>query len=84
MSSTPIEDLIPEATPATPDLICWLWAAFPPTSGRLHMARIADGLGVSDRTIRRWVRDAAQLHLDHQGMVLVEQRAILRGRGTYL
>lgn len=82
--STPTDDLVPEATPAAPDLICWLWAAFPPRNGRLHVARIAEGLGVSASTIRRWVREAARLQLNDEGMLLVKRRAILRGRGRYL
>lgn len=76
--------VIPEATPATPDLICWLWAAFPAHDGRLPVRVIADALEVSQTTIRRWIRDAADLELNHAGLVRLKQRAILRGKGTYL
>lgn len=72
------------ATPAAPDLICWLWAAFPPRDGQLHVSRIAAGLGVSQTTIRRWIKQADQTELNHAGMVILKRRAILRGRGHYM
>lgn len=62
MTATTPNVLIPPATPATPDLICWLWAAFPPKDGRLHVARIADGLSVSPTTIRRWIQQPPPRH----------------------
>lgn len=84
MSSTPPGD-IPPATPATPDLICWLWAAFPPRNGQLHTARIAQALGVSQRTIQRWTQTQTQTpHLTRAQTAALHRRAILRGRGTYL
>lgn len=74
---------LPPATPATPDLICWLWAAFSAPGGRLETARIADALGVSQRTVQRWIKGPSGHIPDHIRRRL-RQRAILRGRGTYL
>lgn len=77
-------DTIPEATASTPDLVCWLWAAFPPRNGQLHLRRIADALAVSPSTIRRWVSDAQDREFDEDTQRYLTRRAILRGRGTYL
>lgn len=79
-----ITETVPEATPATPDLVCWLWAAFPPRDGRLHLSRIAEALGVSRSTISRWVHDATDREFDDHTQRYLKQRAILRGRGTFL
>ena len=70
-----------EATPG--DLWCWLWAAIPPKRGWLDVPRAARRLGVSESTVRRWLR------LDHFEMPwAIERRlmqlAILRGRGHLL
>ena len=75
---------LPIATPATADLVCWLWAAFPPREGQLHLRRIADVLGVSTTTIRRWIADPTGRSFDTQTQRYLARRAILRGRGTYL
>ena len=75
---------LPIATPATADLVCWLWAAFPPRDGQLHLRRIADVLGVSPTTIRRWIADSTGRSFDTQTQRYLARRAILRGRGTYL
>jgi hypothetical protein len=81
------------ATPAAPDLVCWLWAAFPQKNGRLHIARIAAGLRISESSIRRWVAAASTKQkakapvdqtLGHNRTRRLRQRAILRGRGHYL
>lgn len=79
-----VQTTLPMATPATADLVCWLWAAFPPTDGRLHIPRIATVLGVSPATIRRWIADPTGRHFDSQTQRYLSRRAILRGRGTYL
>jgi hypothetical protein len=74
---------VPPATPATTDFVCWLWAAFPPREGRLHISRIAKALGVPPTTLRRWIaRDDPKLR--HQQVCRLHQRAILRGHGHYL
>lgn len=71
-----------ETTPS--DLWCWLWAAVPPTKrGWLDVPRAARRLGVSESTVRRWLR------LEHFEMPWavkrrVMQLAILRGRGHLL
>lgn len=80
-------------TPAAPDLVCWLWAAFPPRRGWLQTSKIAVALGVSAPTVRRWIRaNASELNatrvnwspLDEASMKVLRRRAILRGRGHYL
>lgn len=87
------QELVMGVTAASNDLVCWLWAAFPPKNGRLHITRIATGLGVSPTTIRRWIRDTgadqqttnlAYPPLTEAGMKILRRRAILRGRGQYL
>lgn len=78
------DELVPLATPATPDLICWLWAAIPPKDGRLHVARAAEALGVSRSTVYRWLRDPEERYFNDTGMAIVRRRAVLRGHGDYL
>jgi hypothetical protein len=74
---------VPPATPAATDFVCWLWAAFPPRDGRLNVRRIANALGVSTTTLRRWIaKDDTTLR--HQQIRRLHQRAILRGHGHYL
>ena len=77
-------ELVPEATPATPDLVCWIWAAFPPHRGTINQTRVADALGVSRRTLGRWLADAQDRSFDKQTRAELARRAILRGHGTYL
>lgn len=84
MSTAPEVELIPEATPATPDLVCWIWAAIPPKNGRIHVARAAEALGVSTSTVYRWLRDPEGRQFNDVGMKIVRRRAILRGHGDYL
>ncbi|MDN5804960.1 MAG: hypothetical protein L0H26_10330, partial [Microlunatus sp.] len=78
------DDEIPAATAATPDLICWIWAAFPPYRGRINKSRVAEALGVSRRTLGRWIDDADGRTFDKLTQAYLSRRAILRGRGTYL
>lgn len=78
------DELVPLATPATPDLVCWIWAAIPPKDGRIHVARVAEALGVSRSTIYRWLRDPEEREFNETGMKIVRRRAILRGHGDYL
>lgn len=75
---------IPQATPATPDLICWLWAAIPQRDGQINISRTAARFGVSRTTIRRWITDPVDRELNHAGLTRARQLAILRGHGTYL
>lgn len=70
-----------EATPS--DLWCWIWAAVPPTKRRwLNVPRAALRLGVSEATIRRWLKvgDIPSPAVARRLM----QLAILRGRGHLL
>ena len=69
MTTTPSEpiadeDLVPAATASTPDLICWIWAAFPPHQGHINKTRVAETLGVSRRTLGRWLEDAEAIVSD--------------------
>lgn len=83
--TTPDPGEVPQATPAAPDLVCWLWAAFTPYRGRLNAAGIARQLGtVSASTIRRWIAAADGTTIEPALRATLAQRAILRGRGTYL
>ena len=89
ISTDPVEltDLLPPS-PATADLLCWLWAAIPPRpDGRLHIARAADALGVSDPTIRRWIKNSRAADMPRPAEAKIprlRQLAILRGRGQML
>lgn len=78
------DELIPPATAATPDLVCWIWAAFPPYRGHINKTRVAEALGVSRRTLGRWISDADGRHFDQHTQAELSRRAILRGRGSYL
>lgn len=78
------EDVIPAATAATPDLVCWIWAAFPPYRGHINKTRVAEALGVSRRTLGRWLDDAEGREFDRDTQAALSRRAILRGHGTYL
>ena len=74
-------------TPATADLLCWLWAAIPPKDGRLHIARAAEALKVSDSTLRRWIKAADNDRMPEQArraLPRMRQLAILRGKGQLL
>lgn len=84
---TPSDDELlelPLADPATPDLVCWLWAAIPNRDGRIHVATAAKALDVSDSTIRRWLKAPGEWELTPTSIARLKQRAILRGRGHYL
>lgn len=79
-------ELLPP-TPATADLLCWLWAAIPPKDGRLHIARAANALKVSDSTLRRWIKAADTDRMPEQArraLPRMRQLAILRGKGQLL
>lgn len=78
------QDRVPPATPATPDLICWIWAAIPPRNGQINITRAADRFGVSRTTMRRWIHNAEDLELNDVAIIRARQLAILRGHGTYL
>lgn len=80
-------------TSAASDLACWLWAAYGHRRGHLPTGRIAETLGVSASTVRKWLKLAAKEQkftraptssLNGEGMRRIKQRAILRGKGTYL
>lgn len=80
---TAVDDFIPEATPASSDLVCWLWAAFPPAPrGGVNVARVAERFGVSVSTVRRWLRNPNH-EMTREQRLLLGRRAILRGRGHY-
>lgn len=87
---TPADPVALELTPPTPataDLLCWLWAAIPPKDGRLHVARAAAALGVSDSTLRRWIKLADAAGMPEQArraLPRLRQLAILRGKGRLL
>lgn len=76
--------VVPEATPAAADLVCWIWAAVPPKQGRIHVSRAADAFGVSEQTLRRWLADAADRELNEVGIRRATQLAILRSKGHLL
>lgn len=74
-----------ETLPAPADLVCWLTAAFPLNRrGRVNVRLAADALGVSQSTIRRWIRDADVMELAPWAVTMLKRRAILRGRGAIL
>ncbi len=85
-SSEPLPDVIPAATPAAADAICWIWAAIPPSprTGSIHVARVADALGVSDSTVRRWIKAASSQPLRPEVRKVLRMRANLRGHGDFL
>ena len=71
------DDQIPPATGATPDLLCWIWAAFPPRQGHINKTRVAEALGVSRRTLGRWIEDADGRRFDPNTQTVLARRAIL-------
>lgn len=77
-------DLVPAATPTTPDALCWIWAAIPPKDGRIHVARVAQAVERSPRTIRRWIAAAPDRDLDARATAILRSRAFLRGHGDLL
>lgn len=85
-SSEPLPDVIPAATPAAADAICWIWAAIPPSprTGSIHVARVAAALKVSDTTVRRWIKDAPTHQLRPDVLATLRMRANLRGHGDFL
>lgn len=89
ISTDPVElDELAPPSPATADLLCWLWAAIPPRpDGRLHIARAAEALEVSDPTIRRWIKNSRAADMPRPAEAKIprlRQLAILRGRGQML
>lgn len=86
MTKPAVDELldIPLADPATPDLICWLWAAIPTRHGKIHVTTAAKALDVSESTIRRWLKAPGDWELTPASIARLKQRAILRGRGHYL
>lgn len=85
-SSEPLPEVIPAATPAAPDAICWIWAAIPPSprTGSIHVARVAAALEVSDSTVRRWIKHAPKQPLRPDVLKVLRMRANLRGHGDFL
>lgn len=83
-SMSPETDLVPVATEATPDLLCWLWAALPPRNGRIHVASVASLFQVSDSTVRRWLKRSHELEWTDDSLRLLIRRANLRGHGDFL
>lgn len=80
-------EALPELTPATADLLCWLWAATPPKDGRLDVGKAAASLGVSDSTLRRWIKNSKAATMPAPARAKrtrLLQLAILRGRGQLL
>lgn len=75
---------IPPALPATPDMICWLWAAIPHRNGTVHVAKAAQLLGVSTTTVYRWMKQADERNFTADSIPRLKQLAILRGHGTIL
>ena len=77
-------ELVPEATPATADLVCWIWAAFAPLQG--HDQQNPGGRGARGvlADLGRWIDDAEGRSFDRQAQAELSRRAILRGRGSYL
>lgn len=85
MTSESAPDLVvPEATPATADLVCWIWAAVPPKHGRINVSYAAQAFGVSAPTLRRWLSNAADRELNEVGIRRATQLAILRSKGHLL
>lgn len=74
---------LPLAQPATPDLVCWLWA-LAGKSGRINVNVVARTLSVSPATVRRWLRQPEEWQLQQGALAILRQHAILKGRGTYL
>lgn len=78
-------DTLPPLTAAASDLLCWMWAAFPPKNGRIHVRTAATAMGVSDTTIRRWLRRTGDPQwLPPAQVKLLVRRSNLRGHGDYL
>lgn len=78
------QDLVPVATPAAPDLICWLWAAFTPYRGRLNVSAVARELRRGRHTVREWIRTARGTTIDPQLAAELSTLALDRGEGAYL
>lgn len=65
------------------DVLVWIQAAIPPKpNGHIDRPRAAKALGVSERTLAKWVADPASLPLEARKRLL--QLAILRGKGRIL
>lgn len=78
------DDLVPVATPAAPDLICWLWAAFTPYRGRLNVSAVARGLHRGRHTVRQWIHTARGTKINPQLEAELSALALDRGDGAYL
>lgn len=85
MTTTTADDVVdlPLAQPATPDLVCWLWA-LAGKSGKVNVNTAAKALSVTPGTVRRWLRDPQLWELTPAALATLRQHAILKGRGTYL
>lgn len=73
------------ATKATPDLVCWLLAAVPPSrTGGVNVARVAEVLDVSRSTVYRWLKTADEREFEPDARRILARYAVLRGHGGYL
>lgn len=67
----------------TNDVLIWIQAAIPPKpNGHMDRPRAAHALGVSERTLAKWISDPPSMPLEARKRFL--QLAILRGKGTIL
>lgn len=70
-------------TNTTNDVLVWIQAAIPPKpNGHIDRLRAAKALGVSERTLAKWVADPLSIPMDARKRFL--QLAILRGKGRIL
>ena len=70
-------------TNATNDVLIWIQAAIPPKpNGHINRPRAAEQLGISERTLQRWIADPERMPLEAK--LRMRQLAILRGRGRIL
>lgn len=74
---------MPAAIASSYDARIWILAAFPPTPrGRPNNRQAAAKLGISERTLRRWIHDPTKFRPD--ALKRLMQLAVLRGKGTLL
>lgn len=65
------------------DLMLWIKAAIPPKpNGHVDRTRAAQRLGISERTLSRWLADPTRV--PQAAIKRLHQLAILRGHGTIL